>query len=134
MLDPRPRRIDRRLNLARVGICIGVTLCGLSLVAMVQAPAKTSTQFVPMMAGIPLLFFGVTGLNPHRRRVSVWLSIGVAATAVIYDGARFLQLLRLDGPMATFDERVVSVMAILAIIYLAFAAAGWAWHQRSSPR
>ena len=134
MLQRRPIPPTRRLNLARAGVGIGVALCALSLWALVAAPAKGATQFMPLMTGIPLLFFGVTGLNPHRRRTSVLLSVIVASIAVIYDGARFGQLLRRGGPepapMVTFDEWVVGMMALIAAAYLAAVAVEWVWFRR----
>ena len=104
--------------IARVAIVVGLILCGLSMAAMVFAPTKGTTQFIPMMAGIPILFSGVVGLNPHRRRVSMLASLVVSGLAVTYAVARFLQLIGHHEPLAQIDERVVFAMAIVAGAYL----------------
>jgi hypothetical protein len=74
--------------MARVTIIIGLLLCGLSAVAMVCAPLKMPALFIPMMFGIPVLFCGVVGLNPHRRRVSVGIAATIMSIAVVAAAAR----------------------------------------------
>ena len=107
--------------MARISIIFGLLLCCLSLAGMELAPAKGTTQFVPMMAGIPLLFMGVVGLNPHRRRNSTLVSIVVALLADLYGVARFFQLLGHHEPLAVMDERIVLGMSLLAASYVAVA-------------
>lgn len=118
--------------MARFGIVLGLLLCGLSLVAMVYAPAKGATQFIPLMAGIPLLFLGVTGLNPHRRRNSVWASVATSGLGSAYGIARFFQLLGHQEPMAIVDERVVVAMTGITLVYLAIGTISL-WTPRPDP-
>ncbi|MEM9826001.1 MAG: hypothetical protein AAF958_05405 [Planctomycetota bacterium] len=113
--------------MARSGIVFGLLLCSVSLVGMILAPAKTPTQFTPMMAGIPLLFFGIVGLNPHRRRVATYLSMLALVPAIAYGTLRCLQLLGNDQPIAEFNEKVAFLMTLLAMIFLIWAA--WAVHR-----
>lgn len=44
--------------------------------------------FIPMMFGIPVLFCGVVGLNPHRRRNSVATAAAIMLFAVVAALAR----------------------------------------------
>lgn len=74
--------------MARVTIIIGLLLCGLSAVAMVGTPLKMPALFIPMMFGIPVLFCGVVGLNPHRRRVAVAIAATIMSIAVVAAAAR----------------------------------------------
>lgn len=53
--------------MARIGIVVGLLLCGLTVASLLATTQKHVTQFVPMMFGVPLLFLGVVSLNPHRR-------------------------------------------------------------------
>lgn len=74
-------------QVARVGIVVGLLLCGLTFVAMVGTPVKSPTLFIPMMLGIPVLFCGVVALNPHRRKHAMHAAaaiglLGAAAGAV----------------------------------------------------
>ncbi len=65
--------------MARTAIVFGLLLCGLTFYGLVAAMTKSPFQFVPLMFGIPVLFCGVVGLNPHRRRVSGGISAGIMA-------------------------------------------------------
>ena len=104
--------------ITRVSIVVGLLLCGLSMAAMVFAPAKGTTQFIPMMTGIPILLMGVIGLNPHRRRAATIVGVVIAAVAVLYAIARFFQVVGDHDPLALVDERVVFAMAVVATAYL----------------
>jgi hypothetical protein len=74
--------------MARVSIIFGLLLCGLSAIAMVSTPLKMPALFIPMMFGIPVLFCGVVGLNPHRRRNSVASAAAIMLFAVVAALAR----------------------------------------------
>jgi len=54
--------------MARLGIILGVLLCGLTYAGLISTTAKNPILFIPMMIGIPTLFCGVVALNPHRRK------------------------------------------------------------------
>lgn len=55
---------------------------------MVGTPLKMPALFIPMMFGIPVLFCGVVGLNPHRRRNSVATAAAIMLFAVVAALAR----------------------------------------------
>ncbi|QDT11496.1 hypothetical protein [Planctomycetes bacterium K23_9] len=63
--------------MARVGIIFGLLLCGLTLVALLCTTHKMPSLFVPMMFGIPILFCGIVGLNPHRRKYAMFNAVAV---------------------------------------------------------
>ncbi len=69
--------------MARTAIVFGLLLCGLTFYGLVAAMTKSPLQFVPLMFGIPVLFCGVVGLNPHRRRISGAISAGIMAFGTI---------------------------------------------------
>ena len=69
--------------MARVGIVFGLLLCGLTLLGLVTTLAKSPVQFVPMMLGIPVLFCGVVGLNPHRRKHAMYVASAIALLGTI---------------------------------------------------
>ncbi len=72
--------------MARTAIVFGLLLCVLSLFGMVAAMTKSPFQFVPLMFGIPVLFCGVVGLNPHRRRSCRTIAAGVMSLGLIVAG------------------------------------------------
>lgn len=100
------------------------------MAAMIFAPGKSPTQFIPMMAGIPILFMGVVGLNPHRRIAATFVAIVVASLAVIYAVARFSQVVGDHDPLALIDERVVFAMAIVAGAHLLTSVLSVQWFKR----
>lgn len=69
--------------MARTAIVFGLLLCGLTFYGLVAAMTKSPFHFVPLMFGIPVLFCGVVGLNPHRRRVSAGISAGIMGFGTI---------------------------------------------------
>ena len=107
--------------MARPSIFFGLAMCVVSLVGMTLAPEKTPTQFVPMMAGIPLFFLGIVALNPHRRRLATYACFLSLVPALAYAATRSLQLLGHDLPIENHNQRLLSAMALLAVIHL-----GWA--------
>ena len=58
-------------RMARLGILAGVLLCVGTAMARMGSYEKAVWLFLPMMIGIPIMFLGVVGLNPHRRRVAL---------------------------------------------------------------
>ena len=66
--------------MARFGIVSGLLLCFNTAYALFSSLNKEPLLFIPMMLGIPILFFGVVALNPHRRRQAL-------ATAALVGGA-----------------------------------------------
>lgn len=76
--------------MARIAIVFGWLLCALSALGMAATTTKNPIQFIPLMLGIPILFLGVVGLNPHRRRVTMLLAGGVALVGSISGSIRTL--------------------------------------------
>lgn len=65
--------------MARVTILLGLLLCGLTMIGLLAPTVgKTSSAFVPMIFGIPLVIAGIVGLNPHRRRICTTFACALA--------------------------------------------------------
>ncbi|MDA8744129.1 hypothetical protein N9N28_05805 [Rubripirellula amarantea] len=112
--------------MARVSIIFGLLLCGLSAAGMLTSLVKHPIQFVPLMFGIPVLFCGVVGLNPHRRRISMHAAAGLTTLATVLGLTRVtIQFVTgaLNQPPVGLqaDPRYVTMMAFaMAMIGLAF--------------
>jgi hypothetical protein len=87
--------------MARVAIVFGLLLCGLSPAGMIATMTKDPIQFVPLMLGIPILFCGVVGLNPHRRRLSLWTAVIIGLIGVVTGVTEgiYMGVQRIDGDM-----------------------------------
>lgn len=107
--------------MARVGIVVGILLCGLTVVAMVGTPFKSPTLFIPMMLGIPVLFCGVVALNPHRRRHAMHVASVVGLLGAIAGTARAMYcLLELAGgnKIDRYGFKVVGAMSLVCTIFV----------------
>lgn len=111
--------------IARLGVIFGLLLCGLSLLAMVQAPAKSPPQFIPLMLGIPILFCGVVALNPHRRQRSTQVAMAIAVVGAVA-GAWWTMggLVERDaGEKPDLDDlRCIAAMGLLCAVWAAICA------------
>lgn len=108
--------------MARVGIVFGLLLCGLTYAAMVWDADKVPAQFIPMMFGIPLLFFGVVALNPHRRKISMQVAASVAGFGGIGGSlwcvTRGLRLA--TGRLVNMHAlTVIAMMSVLCLVFVA---------------
>lgn len=113
--------------MARVAIVFGLLLCGLSPAGMVATMTKNPVQFIPMMLGIPILFCGVVGLNPHRRRLSVWTAviIGLIGVVVGVTEGVFMGVQRIDGEMIDpVGWRLTLAMTWLCVMFVAISLIG----------
>jgi hypothetical protein len=118
----------------RFAIVFGLLLCGLTVLSLFASPAKSPTQFVPMMFGIPTLFCGVVSLNPHRRRHAMPTAAIIAGVGGVVAGAEAaaagVQLLsgRAVNPLALV---IILLMAVVCFVFLGTCLAAWF---RSRPR
>lgn len=109
--------LDGNLFMARVGIVFGLLLCGLTVVALLGMTSKAPSQFIPMMVGIPILFCGVVGLNPHRRKHSMHGAASVALLGLLAgSGLAIYYGANLPGERDIF--RVATVLAVLCLIFV----------------
>lgn len=113
--------------LARSSVWIAMLLCGLSMLMLIGTPMRRIESAIPMMLGIPLLFVGVIGLNPHRRLL---LIIGAAVSSTLgmtLGAARVVRAASDDQiGLSTFDARNLSpwwglfFVALLMAVILGF--------------
>jgi len=107
--------------MARVGIIVGLLLCGLTLVALVGNPIKSPTQFIPMMLGIPLLFCGVVALNPHRRKHAMHVASAIGLLGAIAGATRaFYCMLELGGgnELDRYDFKIIVALLLICTIFV----------------
>tara|TARA_R110002049_G_scaffold72490_3_gene187290 strand:- start:67418 stop:67831 length:414 start_codon:yes stop_codon:yes gene_type:complete len=106
--------------MARLCIVFGLLLCGLTIVALVNAPLKNAAYFVPMMLGIPILFCGVVGLNPHRLGTALRFAAAIATIGSTMGLMRvsvcFVRLGR-DVHVNMLALKVVSAMTVLCLVF-----------------
>lgn len=110
--------------MARIGIFFGLVLCGLTVAALSVTTAKSYTQFVPMMFGIPLLFLGVVGLNPHRRMSATIVALTLGLLGFACGAIRFVVLMidRASGEIINpLSFRLVVAMTIVCLIFALMA-------------
>ena len=106
--------------MARVCIVCGLLLCGLTIGVLVIAPFKYPTHFIPMMMGIPILFCGVVGLNPHRLGASLRFALAIASVGGLMGASRVVVcMVRLGGDrhVNMFALKVVSAMTVLCLVF-----------------
>lgn len=120
--------------MAKVGIFFGLFLCVLTVAGLVATTDKTVTQFVPMMFGIPLMFLGVVGLNPHRRWPAMLCATGLAGIGAIAGVAR-LVFLAYDGlEHDAFNWLWIKLVATMTGVFMTFVMLIWIWSRRRSRR
>lgn len=118
----------------RFAIVFGLLLCGLTVLSLFASPAKSPTQFVPMMFGIPTLFCGVVSLNPHRRRHAMPTAAVIAGVGGLVTGAEAaaagVQLLsgHAVNPLALV---IILLMAVVCFVFLATCLVAWFRSRRS---
>ena len=102
--------------MARFGIVAGLLLCADTAMALFGSLNKAPLLFIPMMLGIPILFFGVVALNPHRRRQSLTTAAGIGGLGCligITQLLRFFTLWRGEGLVNLHDTRIVTLMVVI---------------------
>lgn len=110
--------------MARIGIVFGLVLFGLTIAALSITTQKSYTQFVPMMFGIPLLFFGVVALNPHRRRKAIFAALVLASAGLLFGLLRIIVLglacLAGDG-VNLLSLALVTSMSVVCLVFMLIA-------------
>ncbi|MEL6106508.1 MAG: hypothetical protein AAFU85_10740 [Planctomycetota bacterium] len=118
--------------MARIGIVSGIALCVLTALALVVSLDKSPLKFVPMMLGIPILFFGVVALNPHRRRHAIGTSAVVGTIGLLIGFGQAVRLFSLWHRTESVNLQSVRLVALMITICVVFLAAyGWDWNDRT---
>ena len=107
--------------MARFGIVSGLLLCIDTAFALFGSLSKAPFFFIPMMIGIPILFFGVVGLNPHRRRQALATAAGIGGLGCLIglvQLTRFYTLWRSEGFVNLHYTRIVSMMVVICVAFL----------------
>lgn len=106
-------------RMARLGILAGVLLCVDTAMALMGSYEKAVWLFLPMMIGIPIMFLGVVGLNPHRRRVALTAMAGVGLLGCVL-GAVDLAAVYMDwrssGAFNLHNARIVGLMVLICMV------------------
>lgn len=111
--------------MARIAITFGLLLFALSVVGLFLTMDKRPVMFTPMIFGIFLLFFGVVGLNPHRRRNAIRCSVAVASCGAFLAGLRWLVMVLRShrghevNPLA---GQLVGIMTLICAVFLVICA------------
>ena len=106
--------------MARFGILSGLLLCFDTAVALFGSMTKAPLLFIPMMLGIPILFFGVVALNPHRRRQALNTAalIGLLGSLIGFSQLmHFFSLWRQAGVVNLHYTRIVTLMLVICVIF-----------------
>ncbi|WP_372725877.1 hypothetical protein [Novipirellula sp.] len=107
--------------MSRIAIVFGLMLCAVTMLALMVTMQKMPSQFCPMMFGIPMLFCGVVGLNPHRRKHAMQVAATVALLGTLIGGSNTIfSLFRvLRGiQVNSLAMQVVMAMTVLCTIFL----------------
>lgn len=120
--------------MARIGIFFGLVLCGLTVAALSVTTEKSYTQFVPMMFGIPLLFLGVVGLNPHRRMNATFVAMTLGLLGTVLGGIRLVILL-FDRAAGEFVNPIsLRLVTAMTFTCLSFALVALVWVRKRAER
>lgn len=114
------RRSDQLI--ARITIGFGLSLCALTVLVLLLTPAnRLSSEFVPMIFGLPLFICGVISLNPHRRRS--WIRFAGYVAVIGASGAitRLLLSIREWAAGQVVQALPTSMAIALAIVFSVYA-------------
>ena len=106
--------------MARFGIVSGILLCIDTAVALFGSLNKAPFLFIPMMLGIPMLFFGVVALNPHRRRQALASAAGLGGLGCLIGLGQllhFFSLWRSEGFVNLHTTRIVFMMVVICVSF-----------------
>lgn len=117
--------------MARLGIVFGLLLCALTVAGLVISPLKSPSQFIPMMFGIPVLFCGVVALNPHRRKHSMQVALGLAAVGTLIAGGRAIATAIRWADGGETNSLAFLMVASMSVICLVFLLAGTVMYVRA---
>jgi predicted tellurium resistance membrane protein TerC len=107
--------------MARFGILSGLLLCIDTAIALFGSTDKAPLLFIPMMLGIPIMFFGVVALNPHRRRQALATAAAIGVLGCAIGAGELLHLFSLwrdDGMVNLHNARIVSLMIAVCFGFL----------------
>ena len=107
--------------MARFGIVSGILLCADTAMALFGSLDKAPLLFIPMMLGIPILFFGVVALNPHRRRQALATSALLGGLGCLIGCGHllhFASIYRSAGVVNLHGMRIVTLMVLICIAFL----------------
>ncbi len=106
--------------MARFGIVSGLLLCFNTAMALFGSMTKAPLLFLPMMLGIPILFFGVVALNPHRRRQALRTAASIGALGSVIGVSQLMHLFSLWRKAGLVDPhytRIVLLMLVICVIF-----------------
>ncbi|QDV82837.1 hypothetical protein [Stieleria sp.] len=106
--------------MARFGIVSGLLLCIDTAIALFGSLNKAPMLFIPMMLGIPILFFGVVALNPHRRRQALATAAILGAFGCLIGFGQlfhFFSVWRKQGVVNLHSTQIVSLMVAICIVF-----------------
>lgn len=106
--------------MARVAIVFGLLLCGLTFAALVGTMEKSPSLFFPMILGIPILFCGVVGLNPHRRRHALYVACSIATLGALAGLGRLgvlMSRLSRQQDVNGYTSNLMLVMTAVCLVY-----------------
>ncbi|MFG0264024.1 MAG: hypothetical protein ACF8AM_02595 [Rhodopirellula sp. JB055] len=120
--------------MARIGIFFGLVLCGLTVAALSVTTEKSYTQFVPMMFGIPLLFLGVVGLNPHRRLGATVVALTLGMIGFGCGAIRFVVLMVERAAGEVINPLSFRLVVAMTVVCLVFALMAMIWVRKRRER
>ncbi|MEO1527023.1 MAG: hypothetical protein AAFX06_16410 [Planctomycetota bacterium] len=109
--------------MARIGIVAGLALCVVTAMALVGTLDKTPLLLMPMMIGIPILFFGVVALNPHRRRHAIGISAVIGTLGLLIGCGEVFQLFSVWHRTDAVNIHSVRVVGLMIAICIGFLVA-----------
>ena len=95
-------------------------LCIDTAMALFGSLNKAPLLFIPMMLGIPILFFGVVALNPHRRRQALATAAAICVFGCLIGFGQlvhFFSLWRNAGVVNLHHTRIVSLMVAICVAF-----------------
>jgi len=107
--------------MARFGIVSGLLLCFNTAMALFGSMTKAPLLFVPMMLGIPILFFGVVALNPHRRRRALRTAASIGALGSVIGFSQLLHLFSLWRKAGAVDPHYMRIVVLMLVICVIFS-------------
>lgn len=119
--------------LPRLGIFSGLLLCIDTAFALFGSISKAPLLFIPMILGIPILFFGVVALNPHRRRQALATAASVGSVGFLVGCGQLFHLYSLWrnlGQVNLHDMRIIVWMVAICLTFLA----SYLWNVTTSNR
>ena len=113
--------------MARFGIVSGLLLCFNTAFALFSSLNKEPLLFIPMMLGIPILFFGVVALNPHRRRQALGTAALVGGAGCLIGTGHLVRFLSDWRNAGVLNLRYAQIVLLMISICLAFLV-GYLWN------